>query len=58
MACKTLNLAIRTFERWKKYLEDRRHGPHNRLSNALSVEERALVIETASKAEYVNQPPC
>ena len=58
MACKTLNLAIRTVERWEKHPEDRRHGPHNRPSNALSVEERALVIETANKAEYANLPPC
>lgn len=57
-ACEILNLEIRTVERWQKYPEDRRRGPHNRPANALSAEERALVIETANKAEYANLPPC
>lgn len=58
MACETLNLGIRTVERWEKHPVDRRRGPHSRPSNALSVEERALVIEIANKAEYANLPPC
>lgn len=58
MACDILNLEIRTVERWEKYPEDRRRGPHNRPSNALSALERELVIETANKAEYANLPVC
>ena len=57
MACEILNLNIRTIERWEKIPEDRRRGPHNSPSNALSPEERAKVLEIANSAEYANLPP-
>jgi len=56
-ACETLDLEIRTIERWKNTPEDRRCGPHSRPSNALTEEERAKVLEVANSAEYANLPP-
>jgi putative transposase len=57
-ACETLELEIRTIERWEKTPVDGRRGPKNRPSNALTAQERARVIEVANKAEYANLPPC
>jgi len=58
MACETLDLEIRTIERWEINLEDGRQGPHNPPSNALSEEERAKVLAVANSAAYANLPPC
>lgn len=57
-ACETLDLEIRTIERWENNLEDGRRGPLTRPSNALTEEERAKVLEIANSAEYANLPPC
>lgn len=57
-ACETLELQIRTIERWEKTLIDGRCGPHNRPSNALTAQERARVLEVANSTEYANLPPC
>lgn len=58
MACETLDLEIRTIERWEINLEDRRCGPNNPPSNALSAEERAKVLSVANSAAYASLPPC
>ncbi len=58
MACQTLDIQIRTVERWEKTPEDRRQGPHNCPSNALTTEERAKILEVANSIEYANLPPC
>ncbi len=58
MACETLELQIRTIERWERIAVDGRQGPHQRPSNALSEQERALVLEIANSAEYASLPPC
>ncbi len=58
MACETLDLQIRTIERWEKTPKDRRRGPHNCASNALTAEERAKILEVANSSEYANLPPC
>lgn len=58
MACKILNINIRTIENWERTPEDLRCGPHNRPINALSDEERALVVATANSKEFANLPPC
>lgn len=58
MACKILDLQIRTIQRWEKRPEDGRRGPHERPSNALTAEERAKVLEVANSNEYANLPPC
>ncbi len=57
-ACEILDLQIRTIERWEQTPQDGRQGPHSRPANALSQEERALIIETANSSEYANLPPC
>lgn len=58
MACETLDLEIRTVERWELNLEDGRRGPHNSPSNALSEEERARVLTIANSAAYASLAPC
>ncbi len=58
LACEIMDLEIRTVERWEHMPEDGRKGPLNKPANALSSEERALVIETANSADYANLPPC
>ena len=57
-ACEILNLQIRTIERWEKIPEDGRRGPHKCPANALTIEERAKVLEVANSLEYANLPPC
>ncbi len=57
-ACETLDLEIRTIERWEINLEDGRRGPLNPPSNALSPEERAKVLEIANSAKYASLAPC
>lgn len=57
MACQLLNLSIRTVERWAHQPEDRRCGPNKRPQNALSIEERAEVLQVANSAEYANLAP-
>lgn len=57
-ACETLDLQIRTIERWEMIPKDGRQGPHNSPSNALTQEERAKVLEIANSAEYASLPPC
>lgn len=57
-ACEILGLQIRTIERWEHTLEDRRQGPLNKPSNALTEEERDEVVEIANSPEFCNLPPC
>ncbi len=56
-ACETLETNIRTIERWEKNPRDRRRGPLNRPSNALSSAEREMVLTVANSEEYANLPP-
>lgn len=58
MACETLDLEIRTIERWENSPADGRRGPHSKPSNALTEEERVKVLEVANSSEYANLPPC
>lgn len=57
-ACEILDLQIRTVERWENTPEDRRRGPLNKPSNALTQEERATILEVANSVEYASLPPC
>jgi transposase InsO family protein len=52
-----LGLQIRTIERWEYIPEDRRQGPLNKPSNALSEKERDEVIKIANSPEFCNLPP-
>ncbi|MFQ5544265.1 MAG: IS3 family transposase [Nitrospiria bacterium] len=58
MACQTLDLQIRTIERWEKTPADGRCGPRSSPSNALTQEERTKVLEIANSAEFANLSPC
>ena len=58
MACETLDLEIRTIERWENNLVDKRCGPLTRPSNAFTDEEVSMILKTANSAEYANLPPC
>ena len=59
-ACKLLELAPRTLERWRKLApdggEDRRRGPHTRPKNALDAHERARLLELANSERYRDLP--
>lgn len=58
-ACETLELDIRTFQRWKKEcdVKDKRRGPLTAPRNKLSDEERARILAVVNLPEYRNQPP-
>jgi len=59
-ACKQLEVAPRTLERWRKLGpdggEDRRRGPHTTPKNALSAEERTHLLELANSEPYRDLP--
>ncbi len=57
-ACEILNLNLRTIERWENNLVDGRSGPLNRPANALTNEERALILATVNSSQFANLPPC
>jgi putative transposase len=58
-ACETLELNARTLERWRKNVakQDGRKGPRTSPKNKLSIEERARVIEVATRKEYCDLSP-
>lgn len=58
-ACETMGLSARTVQRWRDpaAAQDRRAGPRERPRNALSPEERALVVETANAPAYRDLSP-
>ncbi len=58
-ACDTLDLSIRTLQRWQKEsnLKDKRCGPITAPANKLTVAERAHIVSVANSPEYCNQPP-
>lgn len=55
-ACEVLEVNLRTIERWEKSPVDRRRGPTNSPLNALTLEEKALILSTANSAEFANLP--
>ncbi len=58
-ACGILGISLRTLQRWEteEGVEDHRHGPTGGSGNALSQEERALVVRVASSPQYRDLPP-
>lgn len=56
--CELIDLSIRTLERWERTPElgDGRKGP-NRSPNALSIEERELIVTVANSEKYRNLSP-
>jgi len=58
-ACAILGISLRTLQRWKADggVEDHRHGPTGGPANALSQQERALVVWIASSPQYRDLPP-
>ncbi len=59
--CKTLELDVRTVQRWLKQgpdgSEDRRRGPNTQPANKLTEDERRQVIELMTSPEYRDLPP-
>lgn len=57
--CRALGLCARTVERWRAQptLEDRRRGPHQKPSNALSDVENSQVLEVLTSSRYVGLSP-
>lgn len=58
-ACGVLGISIRTLQRWQAQAgwEDRRCGPLSGPANALSEQEREVVLATATSLEYRDLPP-
>ena len=56
-ACEILGVSSRTVERWETKPKDLRRGPTSIPSNALTTEERALILKIANSEEYANFPP-
>jgi transposase InsO family protein len=58
-ACAVLGISLRTLQRWQTDggTEDHRHGPTNGPGNALSQQERALVVSIASSPRYRDLAP-
>jgi putative transposase len=57
-ACAVLGVSVRTVERWATRPSDLRKGPLTNSKNALSHEERAMVLAVANSTEFANLPPC
>jgi putative transposase len=57
LACELLGVDKRTMERWEKRPEDGRKGPVTRPANALTDQERAMVLAIANSEPYANLPP-
>ena len=58
LACDTVGLDLRTIQRWgKNLLADGRKNNQFKASNALSLEERKLVIKTACSPEFRDLSP-
>ena len=63
IACKTIGVSVRTIQRWyndksKQVFEDERPtATRPTPANKLSVEERALILETCNSSEYASYPP-
>ena len=57
-ACKSLDLSIRTFQRWKSDpCEDMRQGPLTKPSNKLSEIEIERILKLANSSEYMDKSP-
>lgn len=52
-----LNISIRTYERWKNCIEDKRRGPKTGPVNRLSLEEKQKILEVSCSAEFRDKTP-
>ncbi|MFB1036761.1 MAG: hypothetical protein QMC38_15605 [Sinobacterium sp.] len=63
IACRTLGISVRTIQRWyheksRQVYEDARPNAFRPVpSNKLSIEERALILETCNLSEFASYPP-
>ena len=56
-ACEILGISVRTYQRWRDDLIDRRRHSSKKTTNKLSKEERAKVISISNSKEFVDLPP-
>jgi putative transposase len=57
-ACEVLGLSLRTLQRWtRKPLPDQRKGASRRTANALSDEEKRMMLQIANSSEYRDYNP-
>jgi putative transposase len=58
-ACRVVGISPRTVQRWRKQPDDddRRHGPHQRPHNALTLAEEALIVSVITSARYAGLSP-
>jgi transposase InsO family protein len=57
VACEDLGVNLKTHNRWRQDLNDKRHGPLLEPVNKLSKEVQAEIISTANSKEYVDLSP-
>ncbi len=60
IACQTLDLSVRTIERWEKHphVPDSRKGPNSGPPNKLSDQERKRILDVINMKEYGSLSPC
>lgn len=57
VACKDVGVNLKTHNRWKQDLNDKRNGPLTEPANKLNKEIQAEIISTANSKEYVDLSP-
>jgi putative transposase len=58
IACKDLEIDVKTFKRWKTDTDDKRMGPLSVPANKLREEEVAEILRISTSKEYMDLPPC
>lgn len=58
IACKDLEIDVKTFKRWKNDACDKRTGPLSAPANKLSEEEVGEILRVSTSKEYMDLPPC
>lgn len=57
LGCEILEITIRTWQRWKQNLKDKRRGPISAPSNKLTEEERNHILKVVNLPAHRHQPP-
>ena len=57
VACEDVGINLKTLNRWKHNLNDKRNGPLTEPKNKLSVEERNLIVSISNSEGFVDLSP-
>lgn len=58
IACGDLGINVKTFNRWKNDIVDKRNGPLSAPANKLTEEEVAEIIKISTSKKYMDLSPC